>query len=243
MFDRHFEVLLADTAWARDVHYSLRYQVYCLDRGYEDPQSFPNRRERDGYDEGAVHFVIRSTESAEWLAALRLIIVPLESLPMTRVCEIYKDRLPSCDEATFAEASRLCAVTPRQKLQFAAGLTTPWMSMALIRAARAYLLEHNIRYCFFLIADSLARVLKRVGMEFTPVGPVSTYRGKRRPYIHDVQLGYSEMPVKAPELHNMFSNQQSYRLASQSSEHNPETKRRQPLRHRHHGTVLITRGV
>ena len=27
MFDRHFEVLLADTDSAKDIHYKLRYQV------------------------------------------------------------------------------------------------------------------------------------------------------------------------------------------------------------------------
>jgi len=242
MFDRHFEVLLADTDWAKDIHYKLRYQVYCLDRGYEDPQTYPDQRERDCYDDSSAHFLIRSTESKEWLGALRVITVPFEVLPMSGVSEINCDQLPVLN-GPVAEGSRLCAVMPRQKLTLAVGMTGPWISMGLIRAARAYLLEHNVRYCFFLIADSLARILKRVGMEFIPVGPVSSYRGKRRPYIHDLQLGYREMPLKAPAMHLMFCNRTSYRLASESYPQKIKTNRRPAMQQRVYDNVLFSRGV
>ena len=160
-----------------------------MDRGYKDPQSFPDKKERDHHDETSTHFIVRSIESNEWLAALRLITVPFDVLPMSRIYKVYDDQLPEFGKGLVAEASRLCAITPQQKLHFAAGAAMPWISMGLIRAARVFCLENNIRYCFFLIKDSLARILKRVRMEFIPVGPVSSYRGKRRPYIHNVQLG------------------------------------------------------
>src|SRR4051794_18039883 len=108
MFDDHFEVLLADTVWAKNIHYNLRYRVYCLERGYEDPQAFPDGKERDRYDDVSKHFLIRSFESGEWLAALRIVSFPFEALPINRVSRIEKDRLPDVRNAEVAELSRLC---------------------------------------------------------------------------------------------------------------------------------------
>src|SRR5207253_10069875 len=124
------------------------------------------------YDHTATHFLIRSVESKEWLATLRLIIAPFESLPINRVCEIYRDELRELRNGKVIEVSRLCAVTPQEKLTFGAGSATPWIMIGLIRGASAYALQHGLRYSFFLIADSLARLLKRVGIEFMPIGPV-----------------------------------------------------------------------
>src|ERR1043166_7505743 len=242
MFDEHLEVLLADTDWAKNIHYDLRYRVYCLERGYEDPQAHPDAREQDSYDDIAAHFLVRSIESREWLAGLRLVTVPFESLPMNKVCEVYRDRLPQFESNEIAEVSRLCAIPTKEKMDFADGTTTSWISMGLIRAARSYALEHGIRYFFFFISDSLARILKRVGIEFTPIGPVSEYRGKRRPYIHDVRFGYREMPLKAPDVHQMFCNRPGYGLASKSYRTLPKTtNNRRTVRQSPYGSLFVSR--
>jgi len=47
MFDKRYEVILADTDEARRVHYRLRYQVYCMEEGFEAHDKFPDRMERD----------------------------------------------------------------------------------------------------------------------------------------------------------------------------------------------------
>ncbi|HEY7166730.1 MAG TPA: GNAT family N-acyltransferase [Candidatus Binatia bacterium] len=224
MFDDHFEVLLADTPWAKAIHYNLRYRVYCVERGYENPEAFPDGKERDHYDDFSRHFLIRSFESGEWLAALRIIKFPFEALPINRVSQIEKDRLPDLGNAQVAELSRLCAIAPKARLAFdEIGPVTSWVSMAFMRAARAYALENNIRYLFVLIADSLARILNRAGIEFLPVGPMSEYRGKRRPYVHDVRLGYQDMPFKAPRVYEMFCNTPAYRFVSQTYPPNART--------------------
>ena len=242
MFDEHLEVLLADTDWAKNIHYDLRYRVYCLERGYEDPQAHPDAREQDSYDDMAAHFLVRSRESREWLAGLRLVTVPFESLPMNRVCEVYRDQLPQFKSNEIAEVSRLCAI-PTKRMDFTAGTSTSWISMGLIRAARSYALEHGIRYFFFFISDSLARILKRVGIEFTPIGPVSNYRGERRPYIHDVRFGYREMPVKAPDVHEMFCNKPGYGLASGSYRTVPKSNTRRIAPQSPYGSLLVSRSI
>ena len=243
MFDDHFEVLLADTAWAKNIHYNLRYQVYCVERGYENPLAFPDGRERDRYDDFSNHFLIRSFESGEWLAALRIIRFPFEALPINHVSKIETDRLPDLRNTQVAELSRLCAVAPKTRLAFdEIGPVSSWVSMAFMRAARAYALENNIRYLFVLIADSLARILNRAGIEFVSVGPVSEHRGKRRPYIHDVRLGYRDLPFKAPRVYDMFCNAPAYRFVSKA--YPPSARVNTPVRgSRLYGSVPLSRSV
>src|ERR1044071_1518165 len=127
MFDDHFEVLLADTAWAKNIHYTLRYRVYCVQRGYENPEAFPDGRERDRYDSASAQFLVRSIESGEWLGGMRLIHLSLEDLPIKNVCEISRDLLPEIRYGQVAEASRLCAVAPKYTLEVGLGSMTPWI--------------------------------------------------------------------------------------------------------------------
>jgi N-acyl amino acid synthase of PEP-CTERM/exosortase system len=81
---------------------------------------------------------------------------------------------------------------------------TSWISLGLIRAARQYCLQNDITFCFFLISDPLARILRRLGMEIELVGSPCQHRGWRSPYIHNVKTGYRAMSVRAPELYNSF---------------------------------------
>ena len=68
MFDNRYEVILADTAEARQIHYNLRYQVYCLEEEFESREAFPDQMERDTWDDNSVHFIVRCKETMEWLA-------------------------------------------------------------------------------------------------------------------------------------------------------------------------------
>jgi len=118
MFDQYFEAFLADTPESREINYRIRYQVYCLETGYEDPARFPGKRETDAFDEHAVHFIARSRLTGEWIAGLRLVIRPFDSLPMNEHAkvdfsflsdEITRD-IKTGQASLCAEVSRLCVV-------------------------------------------------------------------------------------------------------------------------------------
>src|SRR3569832_697528 len=83
MNKEHFEVVLADDECSRRIHYQLRYQVFCLDTGYEDPDAFPDGEEKDEWDQNAVHFLVRERETQQWVAAMRLVI-PQDKAPAHR---------------------------------------------------------------------------------------------------------------------------------------------------------------
>lgn len=237
MFDNHFEAFLADTEPGRQTHFRLRYQVYGLDTGWEDPSLFPDEMERDELDDSSVAFLARRNRTRGWIATMRLIFRPVEELPVWRHVRMPAGRLPSSARFRTMEFSRLCVVTKYrrrgQPRADAPPLPTPesddsflnagyrasesWIFLGLIRAGLVYSLEHGVDQWIFLVADSLARLIRRSGLDIEPVGDEIEHRGMRRPYLLDLRTGIRDMPARAPEVHEMFSHRPAYRLFSELS--------------------------
>ena len=108
MFDEHYEAVVADTPVAREIHHRIRFEVYCLENGFEDPANHPDHQERDPWDENSVHFIVRHRASGQWIGALRL-IQPVDGvLPVQRVAELDPVASPSGPDGTVWEVSRTC---------------------------------------------------------------------------------------------------------------------------------------
>jgi len=237
MLEQEYAFYLADTDAGKSIHYGLRYQVYCLREKYEDPSRHPDFCEQDEFDETSVHFIARSVTTGEWLGAMRLIIGPMHNLPVTKFAALDPANFSHPGWRNFAEASRLCTLLPTHlRAHFASAsapasdesgscvcaaktMQTSWIALGLIRAARQYCLAHEITYCFFLISDPLARMLRRLGMNIEPVGSPCQHRGWRRPYIHNVESGYRVMRKRSPDLYRMFCQPHAYSHYSELVEH------------------------
>ncbi|HKY07873.1 MAG TPA: PEP-CTERM/exosortase system-associated acyltransferase [Candidatus Binatia bacterium] len=231
MLENEYDFFLADTDAGKSIHYRLRYQVYCLREHYEDPAKHPQFLERDEYDTRSAHFIARNRCTGDWLGAMRLIVGAAHNLPVARFSQVTWDSLRQVHSKNFAEASRLCTLLPfndssanssLHQRKFGppqCGATKPlqtsWISLGLIRAARQYCLAHDITFCFFLISDPLARILRRLGMEMEPVGSPCQHRGWRSPYIHNVRTGYHAMSVRSPELYRSFCQSNAYHRYSE----------------------------
>ena len=96
--------------------FRLRYQVYCLERGFEDASAFPEAMETDPHDTYARHFVVRSRDAGLTLGASRLVLdsPPGVGLPIethgSRSVTRHIERVRSRESTKLAEVSRL-AVT------------------------------------------------------------------------------------------------------------------------------------
>ncbi|MGH7847738.1 MAG: PEP-CTERM/exosortase system-associated acyltransferase [Candidatus Binatia bacterium] len=246
MFDKHFETVLADTDAGRDIHYRLRYQVYCVEAGYEDPEVFRDEMERDRFDENSVHFIVRRKATGDWIAAVRLVVGPLCSLPLSEVARIEPGRISEITAGNVgnvtrlcAEVSRLCVVSDfRRRIherktvyQLAEGpimrqaeillrnrRQAPWIMLGLLRAAREYSLRQGIFYWFFLVTGSLVRLLQSQGVDLSVVGQQCNHRGIRRPHLGDIRTGFDSLRIKSPAVHGMFFQRPSYRLFSELEE-------------------------
>jgi N-acyl amino acid synthase of PEP-CTERM/exosortase system len=237
VFDRHFEAFLADSPAGRDLHFRLRYDVYCRETGWEDPLRFPDLKERDEHDESAVAFLVRRKKTFDWVATMRLVLGRIEQLPISRHVPLQLDRLPSASRGRIGEFSRLCLVGKYRRqarsaseepgptlelddsfLQSSYRLSESWIMLGLIRAAHAYSRMQGIDYWIFLVAESLARIIHRSGLDIEPVGPPVEHRGLRRPYLLDLVKGVAAMPVRAPRVHEMFFERPAYRAFSELQE-------------------------
>ncbi len=96
--------------------FRLRYQVYCLERGFEDASAFPEAMETDPHDIYARHFVVRSRNAGLTLGASRLVLdspsgvgLPIEMHGSMSVAR-HIERVRSRESTKLAEVSRL-AVT------------------------------------------------------------------------------------------------------------------------------------
>src|SRR4051812_17676770 len=53
-----FSSSIADTPEDRDESFRVRFQVYCIDNGFEDPANNPDGLEHDCFDSHSVHSVL-----------------------------------------------------------------------------------------------------------------------------------------------------------------------------------------
>ncbi len=75
--------------------YRLRYKVYCLELGFENPDKHPDGIVTDPYDKDALHFGAKD-EAQKIVGAASLILHCNEGFPAERYCElnIDPDELP-----------------------------------------------------------------------------------------------------------------------------------------------------
>jgi len=209
MKSTNFEVILANDPASRQIHHQLRYQVFCLETGYEDPAQFPDGEEKDEWDDNAAHFLVRERSSGQWVAAMRLVLPSAQSLPIEE--RVVIESSSRRDRRYCAEVSRLCMVghyrrrlqgrvmpcieqTPGSALQrgvvrseIVKQQRSAEILQVLLKAGLAVGCERAIRYCYMLTTRSLAKIASCVlPMEMQLAGSACSHRGERYPFLVDV---------------------------------------------------------
>lgn len=216
LFDEQFEVVLADDAYSRSLHYQIRYQVYCLEEGFENQASFSNKEEKDQWDEHSVHFLVRSRQTDDWVAAMRMVIPETGGLPVEQVCDIDPIVMPSFPEKKIAEISRMCVVDSHRRKQFVGGAdrlqVVPDNKVAegrvhksiimkgLLRAAAIYSQNHDIPFWYFLTTPALARVINRLNVQLIKVGSAYEHRGIRYPFLANLRQVVEQAKNGCPDM-------------------------------------------
>ena len=209
MFDNRYEVILADNEDARRIHHQVRYKVYCLEEGFEDQSHFDNNEEHDEWDSHSVHFTVRTKQTKEWVAAMRMVVRGPEGLPVEQMCNI--DPLAAPTDESVAEISRLCIVDEyrrgKQTDSTSQKEITPHLYdvkkaplpatkerhhkseiiLGLLRAAVDYSYEHGISNWYFLTTPALARLINRMCIQLVKVGSPCDHRGVRYPFFANLR--------------------------------------------------------
>jgi N-acyl-L-homoserine lactone synthetase len=163
--------------------YRLRYQVYCLERGFLSAANYPDRLECDEFDRFSLHAGVVNRQR-ELVGTLRLVKVDMAELPLFRHCTIddQYDRELRRDGVQLAEVSRLCM--SRECRDDSGGNSR--VGLNLFRAT--YQTSKRARLTHWLVAmePSLHRLLAAVGVPFRLAGPVTDYFGPVAPYMCDL---------------------------------------------------------
>jgi N-acyl amino acid synthase of PEP-CTERM/exosortase system len=208
MFDSRYEVVLANTPESREIHFKLRYKVFCLEKGFEDAGKFNSEKmEKDEYDSQAIHFLVRERVRNRWIGAARLVIDKVSALPINKAADID---FPGVDhDPTVAEFSRLLVLDNFRQVRLKTA-SEPEILLGLIRAVRDYCLQRDIKNILFLCRRSIRRILGNAGIDMLQIGSPCIHRGVRAPYIVDLEEDFGRIFHPYSRAYQMFSRTQSY---------------------------------
>ncbi|HHI75653.1 MAG TPA: PEP-CTERM/exosortase system-associated acyltransferase [Gammaproteobacteria bacterium] len=222
MFDDKFRVCFADTPHGLELHQRIRYQVFCLEKGFEDPAAFSRERETDAWDDQAAHFVVQDKRSGQWVAATRVVLPhPSRKLPVETLQSIEPPiELPP--DARVGEISRFCIINAKEievapvsvavqdelarwDIGSVASRERFEVILGMLRAVAIFSLKRDIDYCYMLITPPFVRLLRKLGVVLHQAGAPVEYRGKRSPYMADMRESIQNMIGRSREVKKLFA--------------------------------------
>ena len=211
-FHNHFDVVSADTIGLMETAFRIRYQVYCVERSFEDQESFPEQMETDEYDFHSAHSLVRCKASGQYTGMVRLVLpdpVDLNKpLPMEKFCRSGMKAsgidLSSIPRDALAEVSRFsiskelkdqCSKKPvisvvgAENKQEGKAMDTrmmPHISLGLFAGIVRMSAQNNITHWLSVMEPTFLRFLTRYGIYFQKTGPVVDYHGRRQPAVASI---------------------------------------------------------
>lgn len=210
-FQEFFDIVPACNGDLLRQSLELRYRVYCLEKGYEDPRNYPEGLEKDEYDVRSVHTILRHRSTGVVTGTVRLVLAnseneseyfPTEALGVLR--RNGRDDMWRVPRRRLGEISRFAVSKVfRRRLgeeQTSHGITDlrvgrdgakgarycPYVSLGLIKSVFHMSWENDITHWYASMEPGLIRLLRQLGIEFTPIGPLVNYHGLRQPCIGEV---------------------------------------------------------
>jgi N-acyl-L-homoserine lactone synthetase len=197
-----------------DASFRLRYQVYCIERGFLSAEEYPDGRECDEFDRHSLHLGVVDAQGA-LLATARLVKVNMIGLPLFRHCQIYARESELYQESNrVAEISRVCVSRElRQR-----GIGGASVAITLYRAIYQASKRNGFTHWLVATEPSLQRLLASLQVPFREVGPQTDYYGPVAPYLVDLsQWDQTILSGSLPALHSFLDGlEPEYRPPSQA---------------------------
>ncbi len=181
----------------RDV-YKMRYKVYCLEKGYEPRDKYPDGLESDEYDRYSVHFI--AYLKSQPVGTVRLILQNPLGFPVERFCKVdVRSIYP--DVRKVGEISRLAVSS-----EASSGCMIERSKITLGLLKQLYLTgkELEVECLVSAMSAALERLLNRCGMRFKKAGPSVYYNGVRSPYFALCRELEKEVFQKRKDLFDLF---------------------------------------
>jgi len=203
-FYKYFELVPAISEQLKNEVYKLRYQVYCLETGFEKIEHYPEKVEFDEYDNSSVHYLIRHRKSEVFAATTRLILPNVTNKEKLFPIEKYtqfdnNEVLKNIPRDKLAEASRFCISKEFKRRKNESGTLTgvnsdweinytgderrvfSYLTIALFACLIKMSEENDIYYWYAVMEPALIRYFSSLGIYFVGIGPLVDYHGIRQP--------------------------------------------------------------
>jgi putative PEP-CTERM/exosortase system-associated acyltransferase len=208
-FERYFEVAFANSERLKHEVFGVRYRVYCEEFQYEATDLFPDKLEKDEYDDISMHCLIIHKSSGLSAGCVRLVPALEEQsdflLPLEKYChksinqEFVKglnlDRKKECELSRLA-VDQAFRRRPGEKATRFGGIhsldaavseqrTFPLIAVSAFVAAIALTDLCDRGSVLAMMEPFLPRLLNRSGIHFVRAGQDMDYHGIRAPYFLD----------------------------------------------------------
>lgn len=177
--------------------YRLRYQVYCKELSFENPDQFPNEEEKDRWDERSHTLAVLDRETGVVAGSLRLITstLPTENFPFEELCGTLTPNYCSFPRNGMTEVSRLTVAPEYRGSRGSSRMAPPFVPTSLFLAGAAFALCLELHHLYAVMDSRLEGLLASCGIRFQPISPFFDYKGQRAVfYIHSpsIPLGLSD---------------------------------------------------
>jgi N-acyl amino acid synthase of PEP-CTERM/exosortase system len=179
-FDEEFRLVVADSERLREASFALRHEVYCRELGFEPVRV--DGRERDAYDERALHYLLAHVPSGAWAGCVRVVLDEPAGLPFESAFgEVSAVR----SRGAVGEISRLAVPygyrqavpAPSERPGF-----RPHAVLGLALTALAATAEAGLDTAVCMMKPRLAVHLRTYGIRFAQLTDEISYRGRRALY-------------------------------------------------------------
>jgi len=176
-----FEIVVANTAELRDAAFALRHDVYCRELGYE-PVTVDGR-ERDAYDERALHYLLAHAPTGTWAGCVRVVFaartgtslgLPFETagVPLLDAVRTHVRETPG---AVIGEISRLTVAAAFRRRDG----RWPTAMLCLTLAAVAAAANHELDYAVCVTTPRIADEVRTYGIRLVQLSAPFDYHGPR----------------------------------------------------------------
>ena len=182
-YDRHFAVVRATIPELLHKAYRLRYQVYCVENPFENPDEQIDRCETDRYDDRSAHTLLVHRPTGEVVGTSR-VILPHKGDPLPIATLLHGADLRGFAEfpiARTAEISRF-AISKQFRRRCGEG-RMPFITLGLMKGVFDICRDHEISHLAVVMEPPLIRILRRFGLDFMPIGGLVEHHGLRQPCI------------------------------------------------------------
>ena len=217
-FPYYFSASLATDAAKMAACFRLRHNVYCEELGFEALK--PDSLETDAFDSRAMLACIQHNHKQQLVGTVRVItscndaeLLPIEQHFAGLITE-HSLAPQQFDRRHICEISRLAvpAEVRRQHHRGSGCSTTEQqcyrqVAVALYLIASQLCLQTNRFHSFVMIEPALARILRRIGIQFVQIGKAINYNGLRAPYYLDARTTHVTLTTEYQHLRTQLAQQ------------------------------------